>query len=121
MEEFQFCLVGICLTDGVIHFQSLRNTLAELWHPIGGVFVKDLGDKRILFQFFHEVDIQRVLSGTPWFFNNHLILFHRIKPGEDPSTVLLVQADFWVQIHEPPPGLLFENMAKQFGSFWERS
>ncbi|KAH1091514.1 hypothetical protein J1N35_018771 [Gossypium stocksii] len=27
----------------------------------------DLGERRILFQFFHEVDIQRVLAGTPCF------------------------------------------------------
>ncbi|MBA0846958.1 hypothetical protein Goshw_010029 [Gossypium schwendimanii] len=33
---YQFCLVGRCLTDSVVHFPSLRNTMADLWHPIGG-------------------------------------------------------------------------------------
>lgn len=29
-EEFKFYLVGYCLIDNVVHFPSLRNTLADL-------------------------------------------------------------------------------------------
>lgn len=73
-RSYQLCLVGRCLTDSVVHFPSLRNTMADLWHPIGGICILDLGEKRYLFQFFHDVDMQRVLAGTPWFFNNHLLI-----------------------------------------------
>ncbi|KAH1082362.1 hypothetical protein J1N35_022123 [Gossypium stocksii] len=31
--NYQYCLVGRCLTDSVVHFPSLRNTMADLWHP----------------------------------------------------------------------------------------
>ncbi|MFQ6651276.1 hypothetical protein Gotur_023690 [Gossypium turneri] len=34
-EDHQFCLVGKALTGCVIHFLSLKRTLADLWHPIG--------------------------------------------------------------------------------------
>ncbi|MBA0699152.1 hypothetical protein Goari_000810, partial [Gossypium aridum] len=34
-------------------------------HPIGGICITDIGEKWYLFQFFHEVDIARVLAGTP--------------------------------------------------------
>ncbi|PPS00823.1 hypothetical protein GOBAR_AA19826 [Gossypium barbadense] len=44
-RNYQFCLVGRCLTDSVVHFSSLRNTMADLWHPIGGICILDLGDK----------------------------------------------------------------------------
>ncbi|MBA0745947.1 hypothetical protein Gogos_008504 [Gossypium gossypioides] len=66
-QNYQFCLVGRCLTDSIVHFPSLCNTMANLWHPIGGICILDLGDKRFLFQFFHDVDVQRVLFGTPMF------------------------------------------------------
>ncbi|MBA0659342.1 hypothetical protein Goklo_011489 [Gossypium klotzschianum] len=89
-QNYQFCLVGLCLTDSVVHFPSLCNTMADLWHPIGGICILDLGDKRFLFQFFHDADVQIVLFGTPM---------------------------FWVQIHDLPPGLMKETMAKQFGDF----
>ncbi|MBA0746886.1 hypothetical protein Gogos_009359 [Gossypium gossypioides] len=63
VRSYQLWLVGRCRMDSVVHFPSLRNTMVDLWHPIGGICITDLGDKRFLFQFFHEVDVQRVLSG----------------------------------------------------------
>ncbi|KAA3459709.1 nucleolin-like [Gossypium australe] len=116
-HTFHLSLVGRCLTESVVHFPSLRNTLADLWHPIMGICISDLGDKRYLFKFFHEVDIQRVIGGAPWFFNNHLLLLHRLQDGENPMSVLLNSSAFWVQVHDLPPGLMSENMAKQMGGF----
>ncbi|MBA0552436.1 hypothetical protein Golob_023245, partial [Gossypium lobatum] len=43
--DYQFCLVGHCLTNNVVHFSSLRNTMADLWHPIGGICITELGEK----------------------------------------------------------------------------
>ncbi|MBA0863380.1 hypothetical protein Goshw_020283 [Gossypium schwendimanii] len=114
---YQFCLVGHCLTDSAVHFPSLRNTMTDLWHSIGGICITDLGEKRYLFQFFHEVDIDRVLAGTPWFFNNHLLILQRIPNGENPVALELNLTEFWIQVHELPPGLMTESMAKQFGDF----
>lgn len=97
-QSYQFCLVGRCLTDSVVNFPSLRNTMVNLWHPIGGICITNLGDKRYLFQFFHEVDLQRVCSGTPWFFNNHLLILQPVLQGENPSSILLNFTEFWVQV-----------------------
>lgn len=66
-NEFQYCLVGRCLTNSVVHFPSLQNTMANLWHPIGGINIANMGDKSYLFQFFNDVDKNGVLSGAPWF------------------------------------------------------
>ncbi|MBA0650108.1 hypothetical protein Goklo_017581 [Gossypium klotzschianum] len=65
-NEHQVCLVGKALIDCIIHFPALKRTLADLWHPLGGVIISDLGDKRYLFKFFYEVDIKRVIDGIPW-------------------------------------------------------
>ncbi|MFQ6623990.1 hypothetical protein Gotur_004035 [Gossypium turneri] len=62
-EDRRFCLVGRALIDCVIHFPSLKRTIADLWHPLGGVIITDLGKKRYLFRFFYEVDIKIVLDG----------------------------------------------------------
>ncbi|PPS17973.1 hypothetical protein GOBAR_AA02602 [Gossypium barbadense] len=101
-RNYQFCLVGRCLTDSIVHFPSLRNTMANLWHPIGGICITDLGDKRYMFLFFNDVDVQRVVS---------------VQNGEDPTTLALTFTEFWVQVHELPSGLMTETMAKQFGDF----
>lgn len=71
----------------------------------------------VFIPFFYEVDLKRMLGGTSWFFNNHLVLMKKILPGEDPMTVPLEYAEFWIQIHDLPPGLVSEAMARQFGNF----
>ncbi|MBA0576276.1 hypothetical protein Golob_027969 [Gossypium lobatum] len=63
------CLVGRVLTDSIVNFPFLRNTLADLWHPLRGVSITELKNKRILFRFYNEIDLKRVLDGMPWFFN----------------------------------------------------
>lgn len=116
-KSFQFCLVGRCLTDSVVHFPLLRNTIADLWHLIGGICITNLGEKRYIFQFFNKVDIHRVLVGTPWFFNNHLLILQRLSMKEDPATLVLNSTKFWIQVHELPLGIMTEPMAQQFGNF----
>ncbi|MBA0752280.1 hypothetical protein Gogos_001127 [Gossypium gossypioides] len=35
-NENKLRMVQRCLTNNMVHFPSLRNTIADLWHPIGG-------------------------------------------------------------------------------------
>ncbi|KAH1121046.1 hypothetical protein J1N35_004206 [Gossypium stocksii] len=91
--------------------------MANIWHPVGGICLTDLGNKRYLFQFFNEVEVQRVISSTPWFFNSHLLILQRIQKGENLLVLALNSTEFWVQVHELPTGLMSESMAKQFGDF----
>ncbi|MBA0576367.1 hypothetical protein Golob_027786, partial [Gossypium lobatum] len=65
----------------------MKNTLANVWHLIGGVVISDLGEKIFLFKLFHDVDIDKVIKGAPWTFNNHLLVFHRLLEDEDPMEV----------------------------------
>lgn len=116
-NEFRFCLVGRCLIDSVVHFPSMQDTMVDLWYPIGGTCIADLGEKRYLYQFFIHVDNNRVLLGTPWFFNYHLLILSKILSGEKLMHVSLLSSEFWVQIHDLPFGLMSSQMAKQFGEF----
>lgn len=116
-NQYRYSLVGHCLTDSMVHFPSLRNTMVDLWHPIGGIYIVVLRDRRYLFQFFNDVDKGGVLMGAPWFFNNHLLILSKTSPVENPMLVPLFASEFWVQIHDLSPGLMSEPMAKQFGNF----
>ncbi|MBA0660680.1 hypothetical protein Goklo_012657, partial [Gossypium klotzschianum] len=44
-------------------------------------------------------------------------LVGRYLTGENPLLILLSLSKIWVQIHDLPPGLMTETMAKQFGDF----
>ncbi|KAH1097767.1 hypothetical protein J1N35_014688 [Gossypium stocksii] len=116
-SPYSFCLVGCFLTASVVHFPAMRNTLVNIWHPLEEVQISDLGEKRFLFKFFNEVDIFRVITGAPWTFNNHLLIFHRILGNDDPISVPLVYSDWWVQVHDLSPGFFRDSMAMQFRNF----
>ncbi|MBA0791372.1 hypothetical protein Gohar_015952 [Gossypium harknessii] len=100
----EFFLVGCFLTASVVHFTTMRNTIPNIWHPFGGVLILDLGEKRFLFKFYHELDISRGHKWASWTFNNRLLVFHWLKDSEDPMEVLLIYSYLWVQIHDLPPG-----------------
>ncbi|MBA0670775.1 hypothetical protein Goklo_024329, partial [Gossypium klotzschianum] len=63
------------------------------------------------------VDIERVVAGIPWFFNNHLLILQKVPVGVNPAAMELNHSEFWIQVHELPPGLMSVAMAKQFGDF----
>ncbi|MBA0791049.1 hypothetical protein Gohar_015651 [Gossypium harknessii] len=77
----------------------------------------DLGMKRFLFKFFNGMDVDRVVQGSPWTFNNHLLIIHCLKKDEDPLQAPLVFSPFWVKIHDLHPGFFSESIAIQLGPF----
>ncbi|KAF4400411.1 hypothetical protein G4B88_018753 [Cannabis sativa] len=87
----RWCLVGKFLTGRTLDFDAMRHMMASLWQPGKGVFIKELDTNRYLFQFYHELDIQVVIDGSPWTFNKCPLVFHRLKKGEDPKSVLVIE------------------------------
>ncbi|KAH1122464.1 hypothetical protein J1N35_005624, partial [Gossypium stocksii] len=119
MEEDELCLVGCFLTRSVIYFPAMRSTMTNLWHPVKGVQISDLRENRFLFRFYHRMDLERVLKGSTWTFNNHLSMLHHLRDGEDPLKVPLISVNFWVQIHEVPLRFFSKALGRQIGDFLE--
>uniref|UniRef100_A0A2C9VPR0 CCHC-type domain-containing protein n=1 Tax=Manihot esculenta TaxID=3983 RepID=A0A2C9VPR0_MANES len=123
----EFTLVGRFITHRKINFGAMRNTLSNLWRPRMGVFMQELGPKLYMFQFFHEIDLSRVIQdyldsvrivdGGPWTFNNSLLVTHHLQAGENPAEVPLVEALFWVQVFNVPVGYFNELVAELLGNF----
>ncbi|PPS07691.1 hypothetical protein GOBAR_AA12950 [Gossypium barbadense] len=57
------------------------------------------------------------MNGSPWTFNNHLLVLAVLPNGMDPLEIPLLKVGFWVQIHNLPSVMYSESMAKQFGDF----
>lgn len=88
----------------------MRSNLANLWHLHRGVTIMNLGEKRFLFQFYYEIDLDCFLDGSLWTLNNHLLVYHRLREGEDPMTVPLFWLDFRIHVHDLPVDLTLEMM-----------
>ncbi|KAK5774548.1 hypothetical protein PVK06_042403 [Gossypium arboreum] len=63
------------------------------------------------------MDMDRVISGAHWTFNNHLLMIYRIEEGDNSMKVHLILAKFWVQIHDVLSGFFSEPLARQLGDF----
>ncbi|MBA0598487.1 hypothetical protein Gorai_008247, partial [Gossypium raimondii] len=82
--SYEHCFVGSFLTSSVINFPSIKVTLANVWHPIGGISISDLNEGRYLFRLYHKVDVDTIEAGGPWTFKSHLlILVHDLPHVED--------------------------------------
>lgn len=90
--SYEHCFVGSFLTSSVVHFQAMHSTLANVWHPIRGIAIFDLGEGCYLFRLFHAVDVDRIEVRGPWNFNSQLL--HRLTNGDDLMGSAFVLGEF---------------------------
>lgn len=62
------------------------------------------------------MDLQKVVEGGPWTFEQNLPVYHRLLDTEDPHMVKLNEIDIWVQIYDIPKGFISENVLKNVGN-----
>ncbi|XP_074374021.1 uncharacterized protein LOC141714399 [Apium graveolens] len=95
-----FILVGRFLADKNINFPAMQNVLAALWRPKEGVEIHDLGGQRYSFVFYHVLDMEKVVEGGPWTFEQSLLILHKLGETEDVNTVALNKIYIWVQVYD---------------------
>lgn len=116
-KKDSFVLVGRFLTEKNINFQAMRNMLASLWRPKEGMEIHDIGGYRYSFDFYHVMDLQHVLDGGPWSFEQSMLVYHKMTETEDPHLVQLNAVDIWVQVYDIPTGFISENILKSIGMY----
>lgn len=121
-EEIQenketFVIIGRFLTEKNINFQAMKNVLASLWRPKEGMEIHDLGGYRYSFVFYHVMDVQRVMEGGPWSFEQSMLVYKKLEEMENPQELQLNEVVIWVQIYELPKGFISENILKNVGDY----
>lgn len=115
--EENLCLVGRFLTTRILDFRAIQHKMASLWQPGKGICIKELEPNLLLFQFYHEVDMERVIEGSPWTFDRVPLIFERLPPGGDPSAMRPNKLDFWVQLHGLVTGFKSERVVHDLGNY----
>lgn len=62
----------------------MPNVLASLWRPKEGVEIHDIRVQRYSFIFYHKLDLQKVIDGGPWTFEQSTFICQRLQESEDP-------------------------------------
>jgi hypothetical protein len=121
--DLRWCLVGSFLCDRTIHFNSMRVRMADLWKPVKGVTIKEATPGTFLFHFAHPLDMEAVLNGGSWTFDNNMLILEQVQLGVQIDQIPLFHATMWVQVYNLPTGLMKENvgirLANYIGTFVE--
>ncbi|CAN1240080.1 hypothetical protein LINGRAPRIM_LOCUS2595 [Linum grandiflorum] len=75
-EDLNLYLVGRFLTELVFNFDLIKERLVEIWRPKSGLTVTELADRRLLFRFYHRLDLRWVADGGRWHHNGCLLVLH---------------------------------------------
>lgn len=116
-NKYDLCLVGRFLTEKHININAMKAKMADVWRPAMGINIKELEPGIFLFQFYHKEDMNWVLKGGPWSFDNAMLVMAEIPNGEDPVNVPLWHVNMWVHIFDLPTGFMSEGVGKQLGNF----
>lgn len=113
-------IVGKFLADRAINVGARKNTLASLWQPVKDMSIRDVRINLFLFQFFHELDIIRVIKGAPWTFYRHQLLTKVLGMDENRSMVPLYTAEM-VQVYDLPTNLRLDKVIQYIVNFIEKA
>ncbi|GAU28887.1 hypothetical protein TSUD_293390 [Trifolium subterraneum] len=116
-HDLNLCLVGRFVHDRPIRFNSMKACLADVWRPVKGMTVKEATQGLYLFKFFHPLDVEEVLKGGPWTFDNFTLIIDRLKIGVALQDIPLFHVNFWVQIYDVPIGMMLETVGKGLANY----
>lgn len=118
INKYELCVVGKFLAERNINVRAMKTRLADLWRPAMGINIKEIEQGVFLFQFYHKEDMNWVLRGGPWSFNNAMLVLVEVSMGEESLNVPLWYINMWLQIHDLPSGFMTELVGKQLGDFF---
>ncbi|XP_074326659.1 uncharacterized protein LOC141664600 [Apium graveolens] len=95
----------------------MQNVLASIWRPKEGVEIHDIGGMHYSFVFYHSLDVQKVLEGGPWSFEQGMLICIQVKDGDNLQEILLNEADIWVQVYDLPKGFVSESILHSIGNY----
>lgn len=115
--DLSLCLIGRFLTDRIIRLKAMKEVLPGVWRLGRGVNITETEKGLFLFQFFHQVDLERVEGGGPWSFDGHLLVLSRVHMGVTLTSIPLFHVAFWIQIHNLPLGFMFVAVGMYLGNY----
>ncbi|KAK9997197.1 hypothetical protein SO802_021883 [Lithocarpus litseifolius] len=109
IESYTLSLIGKFLTCKPFNKRATKNTIRRAWGIEKGLQIVEVGSNLFQFKFQTEFDLERILKGGPWTFDNQLLMLKRWQKGMSASNVKLDHASLWVQIW----GALFDMSSPQ--------
>ncbi|XP_050222548.1 uncharacterized protein LOC126672638 [Mercurialis annua] len=114
-ESVKFCLYGKLLTTKPVNVEARPRTFNAIWKLNKDFRIKSWPDNVFVFQFYSDRDKERVVEGSPWTFDSHLLVLIEVNAEISPAEVCFDSAPFWVRVFNIPLGRLTKESALVIG------
>ena len=98
LGELQWILGATVLRHDKFSVDGFVQNMRSIWKPFKGVTVETIGNNLFCFRFNHERDLIRVLKGSPWHFEKHLVLLKQFPSPASIRREELTTCAFWVRV-----------------------
>ena len=115
IESCTMSLIGKFLTCKPFNKKVAKNTVRRAWGLEDKVQIVEVGFNLFQFKFNTEFDMERILKGGPWSFDNQLLMLTRWKKGMKAENVQLQHVALWFQIWGAPFDMVSSQVAKEVG------
>ncbi|KAG8365973.1 hypothetical protein BUALT_Bualt17G0027800 [Buddleja alternifolia] len=115
-NPFDKVVVGRLLSGTRYNFVAFKETMLNAFKPSKHVDFEKLDNGHFLLNFEHQSDLDRVMGGGPWCFDNDLLVLKLLHENDDPLSVPLLWVEFYVLARGLPLSKMNEDMASFIGN-----
>ena len=117
-DEIESCaqsLIGKFLTCKPFNKRAAYNTLKKVWGLHNGIQIMEVGPNLFQFKFHTEFDMERVLKGGPWSFDNQALMLRRWQKVMIAKNVKFESVSLWFQIWGAPFDMVSPKVVAEVG------
>ncbi|TXG52368.1 hypothetical protein EZV62_021537 [Acer yangbiense] len=90
--------------------------IGKIWQVKKGIDIESVSGNVFSFHFRDEWDMEKVILGSPWSFDNVLMVLEKPVGMSTIESLKFSHADFWVQIHKIPILCMTKEIGRFLGS-----
>lgn len=101
-NDIELSIVGKVYSERPYNFDAFKRTMTLIWAVPKGMIFRAIENGYFVIQFANVRDREKVLDGSPWTFDQHLVLLSEIKGSVQPSAINITHCPFWLRMYNLP-------------------
>ncbi|CAN6328230.1 unnamed protein product [Urochloa humidicola] len=112
IAHVEWALLGKVISPSTLHANTIRAAMTPAWGNPYGLKIRSIGeqsDNLFVAEFGNKVDMERVLTGSPWIAGKHAVILKEYDEKIKPSEITFDRMDIWVRILNLPLGWMNQH------------
>lgn len=106
------CLVGKLFSDKSANSFAIMEVMKKAWKAKKGLEAREWTHNLFLFSFKDNSELKWVVKNQPWHFEGNLFLIRPLENSEQPSKILITEAQLWLRVYDAPVSYMRASVAQ---------